>query len=73
MERLYYTVEGLAKMWGVGISTIYMLLRTKELKGFKVGGSWRISSDAVFEYENADNSAKEKPVLPKRGSVLRIS
>jgi len=73
MERLYYTVEGLAKMWGVGISTIYMLLHTKELKGFKVGGSWRISSDAVFEYENADNSAEEIPVLPKRGSGLRIS
>ena len=73
MERLYYTVEEVAELWGVHPSTVYQLLRSGRLRGFKPGNSWRVTMDAIKEYENADYTNVEIPHLPRGGSGLRIS
>lgn len=47
-----FTVETLAQRWCCSSDIIYDLLRTRKLKGFKVGSSWRISPEAVDHFEN---------------------
>jgi len=52
MEHAVFTVVDLAKRWYCSVDVIYDLLRSKQLKGFKIGTSWRISAKAVDEFEN---------------------
>ena len=73
MERLYYTVYEVAERWGVNQSTVYQLLRSGRLKGFKPGKAWRVTPDAIKAYENADYTRVEIPHLSRSGSVSRIS
>lgn len=35
---------------GVGKNTVYNLLASGQLKGFRIGKSWRITGDAVEEF-----------------------
>lgn len=35
---------------GVGKNTMYRLLKTKKLHGFRIGRSWRISMDAIEDF-----------------------
>jgi excisionase family DNA binding protein len=35
---------------GVSVPTVYRLLRNKKLKGVKVGGQWRISTEALRQF-----------------------
>ena len=35
---------------GVGKNTIYNLLSSGQLKGFRIGKSWRITGDALEEF-----------------------
>lgn len=35
---------------GIGKNTVYNLLTSGQLKGFRIGKSWRITGDAVEEF-----------------------
>jgi excisionase family DNA binding protein len=35
---------------GIGKNTVYSLLSSGRLKGFRIGRSWRITSDAVEDF-----------------------
>ncbi|MBE3142186.1 MAG: helix-turn-helix domain-containing protein [Thermoplasmata archaeon] len=41
----YYTPEEASKILVVHLNTIYNWLRKGELKGFKIGGIWRIRKE----------------------------
>ena len=43
-------VRWVAEYLGVSTPTLYRLLRSGKLKAHKVGGQWRISSEAVRQF-----------------------
>ena len=45
-----YTPAEVAEAWGVSPNTIYALLKSGELKGFRIGTPWKIPASAVREY-----------------------
>lgn len=50
MDALY-TVPDVARRWGVCAQAVYKLLRTGQLRGFKAGKEWRVTEEALREYE----------------------
>ncbi len=51
MEQIeLLTVEQLCKVLQIGKNTAYKLIQTGEVKGFRVGRSWKILRDSVIEY-----------------------
>lgn len=49
-----FTVDRLAERWDCSRDVIYDLLRKRELKAFRVGSSYRITSKEVERYENGE-------------------
>lgn len=52
MANEVHTVDTLARRWLCSPDVIYDLLRTRKLKAFKVGSAWRITAQAVEDFEN---------------------
>ena len=52
MQSDLYTVPELAAHWKVHPITVYRLLESRKLPGFKIGKSWRISKMTVEAYES---------------------
>lgn len=50
MEQLMYTVKEVAILLSLTDETIREKLRRKELKGVKIGKSWRVSDENLKEY-----------------------
>lgn len=44
------TIDELCEMLSIGRNTAYHLLKTNEIKAFKIGRIWKIPRDAVTEY-----------------------
>lgn len=47
-----YTVASLAEHWQCSKDQIYLMIRRKELKVFRLGRDIRISAEEVARYEN---------------------
>lgn len=47
-----YTVKQLAERWQCSMNQIYMMIRQRKLKVFKLGRDIRISAEEVARYEN---------------------
>jgi len=62
MKEKYLTPDQLAEAAQVSSDTILRLLRSKELKGFKIGGQWRIAESAWEKYikEQQQDTEEEK-------------
>lgn len=45
-----YSVEEVANILQLGLSSTYALLKTGKLKGFKIGKNWKISRLAIQNY-----------------------
>lgn len=52
-----YTVNTLAEHWSCSPDFVYAGLQSGRIRGFKLGRSWRISEDAVREYEQANTKS----------------
>ena len=52
MMDMVFTIGELAQRWKCSADIVYDLLRKKQLRGFKLGSSWRITADAVAQFEN---------------------
>ena len=50
-ERIYSTVD-LINRWQCSPDLVYRLLESGELRGFKIGRWWRITEEAIIEFEN---------------------
>lgn len=46
------TVEDVMEILGVGKNTTYELLRTGEIKCFRIKGKWKVPKQAVIAYIN---------------------
>lgn len=44
------TIDELCEMLTIGRNTAYSLLKTGEIKAFKIGRIWKIPREAVSEY-----------------------
>jgi excisionase family DNA binding protein len=51
------TVEELAKYLRVHRSTVYRLLRNKEIPAFKIGSDWRFHQEAINDWLNRAQQA----------------
>lgn len=71
----YYTPQALAEKWGCAKNTVYDLLRTGKLQGFKLGRDWRISDEARLAYEHDLSNQQPKIYRNSRGQrtpILRV-
>ena len=46
-----FTVPDVARRWGISPGTVYRLLRSGKLKGFKAGRAWRVDNESLRQYE----------------------
>lgn len=60
-----YTIGSLADRWGVAPVTIRRLIQRGELRGFRVGHTWRISTETVSDYENGTILTQKPKATPK--------
>jgi excisionase family DNA binding protein len=44
------TADAAARYLGISMPTMYRLLRSRKLKGIRVGGQWRVSDEALREF-----------------------
>ena len=44
------TVEEIMEMLYVGKNTVYALLKSGELKGFRIGRTWKIPKESLNQY-----------------------
>ena len=54
MQADVFTVDELAARWKCSRDVIYDMLRSKKLRGFRLGSSYRIGAVEVERYENGD-------------------
>lgn len=46
-EKAYFSVDEVARRFGINPTTVYRLAQRGALPGFKVGGQWRFSQDML--------------------------
>lgn len=44
------SIDDVMEMLGIGRNSVYELLNSGELKGFRIKGKWKITERAVVEY-----------------------
>jgi excisionase family DNA binding protein len=51
-DRLFYTVEEVAQQLGVSVTTVYRLLKSGELHGWRLGrkSGWKVRPEDVDEF-----------------------
>ena len=67
-----YTPATLADRWGCKVCTVYDLLRTGKLKGFKLGKDWRITEEARAAFEEAGGADSERKPGRRKTAVLLV-
>lgn len=53
-----YTIKDLEKLLGLSRRTLEEMLRTGEMPGSKLGGSWRITEQQLQEYFDRNSNQK---------------
>ena len=51
-ENYILTIEEACEHLRIGKSGLYQLMRTKQLKAFKIGRNWKIPASSIYEYIN---------------------
>lgn len=59
MRKEFYRVDEIASLFQLGKSTVYRHIKDKKIKGFRVGGSIRVSIEEV-ERVAKKNARKQK-------------
>ena len=49
---MFLSIKDVANILQIGTSQVYVLLRNNELKGAKIGNTWRVPREAIEEYKN---------------------
>lgn len=50
-QKVVFTVLELAERWQCSSDVIYDMLKRGDLKGFKLGGAWRVARVVAERYE----------------------
>lgn len=53
----YLTVGEVAAVWKCSVDMVYALLKGRKLQGFRLGRDWRVSTEAMKDYERAQKTA----------------
>ena len=61
----YYTTKEISEILGLSIKTIQKLIRTKQLKAFKIGNRFIVEESTLKDYINAITSMQDKFRLNK--------
>lgn len=61
MEKEWYTVEELADIWGLKISTVRAYIREGQLEAVLFGNTYRVSAQEKKRFEDARRTKKDKP------------
>jgi excisionase family DNA binding protein len=59
MDKEWYTIEELAKMWELKVSTVRAYVRTGQLEAVRFGNTYRIHKDAVEKFIDQRKTRKE--------------
>ncbi|MEI9972935.1 MAG: helix-turn-helix domain-containing protein [Ignavibacteriota bacterium] len=59
-QQLVLNIEQLALFLSVPKSTVYKLVRSREIPGHKVGRHWRFSREAILRWLEESNSVQLK-------------
>lgn len=54
------SVTDVATILCVGFNTVYRLLNENELKGFRIGHTWRIPKERLIEYIMSSSNSLKK-------------
>ena len=60
MDKEWYSVEELAKEWGLKEETIRQYIRTKQLEAVRFGNTYRIQKDAVNKFIDERRTRKDE-------------
>ena len=81
-ETRVFTPQMLAQRWGVSEKTVRNLVARGELRGFRTGKLYRVSAEAVEEYEckspngrsdtTEESSSSSTPPPMDSGNVARL-
>jgi excisionase family DNA binding protein len=56
------TVQELSEYLRVHPTTIYRLLRTKQIPGFRVGSDWRFDTETIDRWSSEQAAASTRPL-----------
>ena len=71
-NRNFYTVSQVAQRYGVSSRVIYEALNTGKIRGIRIGG-WRISEEALREFEAGGGVERERTVRIVTPNAPRVS
>lgn len=60
MDKEWYSVEELAKEWGLKDETIRQYIRTKKLEAVRFGNTYRIHKDAKKKFVDERRTLKDE-------------
>lgn len=60
MDKEWYTVEELAVMWELKISTIRAYIRTGQLEAVRFGNTYRVHRDAMNKFIEKRRTKKDE-------------
>ena len=60
MEKEWYTIEELAKLWELKISTVRAYVRTGQLEAVRFGNTYRVHKNAVEKFIQERRTKKEE-------------
>ncbi|HTW86441.1 MAG TPA: helix-turn-helix domain-containing protein [Candidatus Binataceae bacterium] len=61
-----FTVKDLAEYLRVHPSTVYRLLRTNQLPGFRIGSDWRFNIEVIDKWCTREGAAASKGARGRR-------
>ena len=72
IDQKFYTVTQVAQRYGVSTRVIYEALNGGKIRGIRIGG-WRISEEALQEFESGGGVERERTVKIVTPNAPRVS
>ena len=70
-EAIFYTVQQVARRYGVSTRLIYDALKKGHIKGVRLGG-WRVSEEALREFEHSGGIPGRRASIPRGECIQQV-
>ena len=60
MEKEFYTLEELADIWGLKLSTVRSYVREGQLEAIRFGNTYRVKAEEKKRFEDERRTKKDK-------------